>query len=591
MKEAKLTEKIMFRLLPAQILLSAVGVVNGIVSSLFAGNYVGVKAMAAVGLYSPVNLFLIALNNMFVSGATILCGECIGRNDKDGAKSIFSLDITIAGVFAIVATIGHLIYGSLGAFIGTVDDPEVGRMLCRYVFGQAVGIIPLVLGNQLSSFLSLDNRIKRTVTASLVYIGVNFVLNYIFIALMGMEVLGLALAPSIGLWVFFFIQIPPFIKKDAAIRYSMKEINWHEAAKILKIGIPGAANSGYNAIRGIIVNSLILTYVGGVGISAFTAANSIMSFFWQVPSGMLMVSRMMISVSVGEEDRKSLTDTMRVALFRFIPLAFAMSLFVIIMAVPFTRLYFRDPSDPVYMMTVRGFQILPVCMPLAIICTHFTCYWQTSDRHIPVHILSALDGLVGVVAFSALLMPAMKLNGLYVANVLNGLIAPVFVLIYACIYNKRFPKNIDELMSMPPTFGVPVYGRIDIAVHDMESVIGISGTLQEFCEKSHIDKRRAFYASLCLEEMVGNVIEHGFTKDKKKHSVHVCVACKRETLIMSVKDDCVPFNIEQRLKMIDKNDVAKNIGIRLVSGIASSIHYQNILGMNVLTIRFDGKAS
>ena len=172
MKEAKLTEKIMFRLLPAQILLSAVGVVNGIISSLFAGNYVGVKAMTAVGLYSPVSLFLIALNNMFVSGATILCGECIGRNDEDGAKSIFSLDMTIAGVFAITVTVGHLIYGSFGAFINIADDPEVGRMFCRYVFGQAVGIIPLVLGNQLSSFLSLDNKIRRTMVASLVYIGV-----------------------------------------------------------------------------------------------------------------------------------------------------------------------------------------------------------------------------------------------------------------------------------------------------------------------------------------------------------------------------------------------------------------------------------
>ncbi len=239
---------------------------------------------------------------------------------------------------------------------------------------------------------------------------------------------------------------------------------------------------------------------------------------------------MMISISVGEEDRKSLTDTMRVALFRFIPLAFVMALCVILMAVPFTRLYFRDPSAPVYMMTVRGFQILPVCMPLAIICTHFSCYWQTSDRQIPVHILSALDGLIGVVALSALLVPAMKLNGLYVANVLNGLIAPVFVLIYACIYNRHFPRKIDELMSVPPAFGIPLYGRIDMVLHDMESVIGISGMLQQFCEERRIDRRRAFFASLCLEEMVGNV------------------------------------------------------------EIASSIHYQNILGMNVLTIRLDGEA-
>lgn len=591
MKDARLTEKLMFRLLPAQILLSAVGVVNGIVSSLFAGNYVGVKAMTAVGLYSPVNLFLIALNNMFVCGATILCGSYIGRGDRDGAKGIFSLDISIAGLFAITVTLGHLVFGTLGAFLNVADDPEVTRMLCRYVFGQAIGIIPLVLGNQLSSFLSLDNKIRRTTVASLVYIGVNFVLNYIFVAVMGLEVLGLALAPSIGLWVFFFIQVPPFVKKDAAIRYSVKGFDWHDARQILRIGVPGAAGNAYNALRGAIVNSLILTYVGGVGISAFTAANSILSFFWQVPCGMIMVSRMMISVSVGEEDRKSLTDTMRVALFRYIPLVCAMSAVIILLAVPFTRMYFRDLSDPVYMMTVRGFQILPLCMPLAIICTHFSCYWQASDRNIHVHVLAALDGIVGVVTFSALLIGRMGLNGVYVANVLNGLIAPVYVLIYACIYKKGMPKSIDELMSVPPGFGIPVYGRIDIALNDMERVIGVSESLQDFCRSRGVDERRAYLASLFVEEMAGNVILHGFTKDKKKHHINVCIACKPDVLIISIKDDCKPFDINQRWKMTDQEDVTRNIGIRMISKLASSIDYQNVLGLNVLAITLAGQSS
>ena len=47
--------KLMFRLLPVQIILAAVGTVNMIVSSYFASNYVGTGAMSAVGLYSAVN--------------------------------------------------------------------------------------------------------------------------------------------------------------------------------------------------------------------------------------------------------------------------------------------------------------------------------------------------------------------------------------------------------------------------------------------------------------------------------------------------------------------------------------------------------
>ncbi len=81
---------------------------------------------------------------------------------------------------------------------------------------------------------------------------------------------------------------------------------------------------------------------------------------------------------------------------------------------------------------------------------------------------------------------------------------------------------------------------------------------------------------------------HGFKADKKKHYIQVCIACRPETLILSIKDDCIPFNIEQRAQMMDQEDVTKNIGIRIVSKTASEMHYQNILGLNVLSIRLDG---
>ncbi len=64
----KMVGKLLFRLLPVQILLSAVGAVNGIVSSYFAANYVGVEAMSAVGLYSPLNMLISSVSIILVGG-------------------------------------------------------------------------------------------------------------------------------------------------------------------------------------------------------------------------------------------------------------------------------------------------------------------------------------------------------------------------------------------------------------------------------------------------------------------------------------------------------------------------------------------
>ncbi len=254
---------------------------------------------------------------------------------------MFVIDIVISAALALVVTAGHLVFALAGNLVSVSGDPKISRMLSLYVLGQALGIFPLVMGSQLSAFLSLDNKANRTMAAALVYIVTNFILNYLFVGVMRLEALGLALAPSIGLWVYCLIQAPGYMKKESPMHFDLKGIDWKEAWSIIKIGLPGATSTAYNALRGVIVNSLIIAYVGTVGISAFTAANTFLSLFWSIPGGMLVVSRMLISVSVGEEDRKSLIDVMRTALFNYIPIIIAISTLIMLFAEPLTRLYYR----------------------------------------------------------------------------------------------------------------------------------------------------------------------------------------------------------------------------------------------------------
>ena len=63
------------------------------------------------------------------------------------------------------------------------------------------------------------------------------------------------------------------------------------------------------------------------------------------------------------------------------------------------------------------------------------------------------------------------------------------------------------------------------------------------------------------------------------------IACKNQGLILRIKDDCVPFDPSERRKIVDPEDITKNIGIRMVFSLTGDIQYQNILGMNALTIR------
>ena len=101
---ARVVSKQMFRLLPTQVVLAAVGAVNGIVSSIYAANFVGVDAMGVVGLYGPVQLLLGAVSLMVSSGSVILYGQYAGQNRQEKGQSVFSLNLALTALLSVLLT-------------------------------------------------------------------------------------------------------------------------------------------------------------------------------------------------------------------------------------------------------------------------------------------------------------------------------------------------------------------------------------------------------------------------------------------------------------------------------------------------------
>ncbi len=582
--EGNLITRTFFRLLPIQILLAAIGAVNNMVSSLFASNSVGAASMSAIGLYNPINLLMCAICGMFVCGSQILCGKFMGANQMEKTQSVFSMDIIFATLFSLLYAALHVLAVLFGWLRIFTSDAEVLNYLNQYTLGRAIGILPFVIGQQLAAFLSLENRTGRTTFASVVFIIVNLVANYVFVAVLKMQAFGLALASSCGLWVFMLIELVHFLGKKSLLKLKFTGLKDGSIKEIVKVGLPGVLGDAYQTVRGLIVNALILAYAGSAGMSAQATVNSFLGMFWTIPAGMLTVSRMLMSVSIGEKDRASLKDVMYNMLKWCVPIMSVVSIALALLAEPITNLYYHVPTEEVYRMTVWGFRLMPLVMPVAIMAMHSTCYAQTSGKIVLVHVMSVMDGVGGVVLVSLALMPLLSINGFYIANIMNSVITVLIVLIYSIIKNRHFPRSMDELMVIPKDFGVSEDERMDISVTDMDQVMTVSQNVMEFCEKRGIDQRRSYLAGLCLEEMAGNVISHGFKKKRGPHSVDVRVVHSEDSMILRIKDDCVPFNPAERKEIMDPEDKAKNIGIRMVYGIAEKVEYQNILGMNVLTI-------
>ena len=581
--EFKLLTKLFFKLLPYQILLIVINAVNGIVDSLYASNAIGKTAMSAIGLYGPLNHFFYAASIMLVSGSQILYGRYLSRERKH-INSLFTVNILISLALSVFTAIFLLIAVISGQTRLLVNEEPDLTMLNQYILGQAIGIPALVIGQQLFSFLSLENQTKRTMTASIACFGFNALFNHLFVISLSLGTFGLGLSTSVSNYIFLFILAIYYITGKSEWSFSIKNCKWKDALDIMKFGYPGAISRFVEMFRCFIVNLLIIQYVGTVGVSAFAASNSFLAIIWAVPFGMTAVARMLFSISIGEQDRRSLVNVMKIVLTKCMLIMIGIVALLVILAEPLTMMFYQNKAEPVYQMTVMGFRILPLCMPLSLISLHFSCFAQNSERKALSIILPIIDGALGVTVCSFLLIPVMKLNGLYVSNILNGVICFAVIVISAVIETKKFPTSMEGLMAIPKKIGVGEDSRIDISVTNIDEVVEISGKIVEFCESHGIDKRRSFFAGLCMEEMAANIVEHGFTRDSRSHSIDIRVIAIDGKLILRLRDNCAEFDPSSRASAMKSDDAGKNIGIKLVYNIAETVDYQNLLGMNVLTI-------
>ena len=581
----KLWSNLFFRLLPYQVLLLMIDASNGIVDSICSSNFIGQTGMNAIGLYSPLNHFLFAMSIMLVSGSQLLMGKAMGRNKMDSVKNYFSTDLIIAVLISCCISVLMIIASLTDATRVLTDNIADRQGLNQYLLSQSFGIPALVLGQQLFSFLSMENQRKRTMVASLVCIVTNAATDLLLVGALDMGTFGLGLGSSIALWVFCAVMLQYYISGKSQLEFSLRAMVWKDSLTIFRCGYTGAISRFVEMFRCLVVNALILKYVGNSGISAFAAVNSVMAVFWPIAFGMVAVTRMLLSITIGEEDRQSLTDIMRVVLQRGTLLITGIAAFIILMASPLTNMFYHDPSDPVYAMTMMGFRILPLCMPLAVVSLNMVCYSQAMEKKFLANLLPIVDGAVSVIVFSFILIPVWHMNGLYIANILNGFVCAAIIIAYSIKHNHHFPRSMEDLLVIPENFGTEENERIDIGVSGLKEVPNISRQVIDFCRTRGIDERRSYFSGLAMEEIAGNIFEHGFQKDKRRHEVALRVVHKDNDVILRILDDCRQFNPMERIKSVDSSDITSNIGIRLVLSIVKDVQYQNLLGLNVLTLR------
>jgi serine/threonine-protein kinase RsbW len=94
--------------------------------------------------------------------------------------------------------------------------------------------------------------------------------------------------------------------------------------------------------------------------------------------------------------------------------------------------------------------------------------------------------------------------------------------------------------------------------------------------------------NLGLDELFTNIISYGFG-DESEHQIKFSLAKDRETLVVQVEDDGIPFNPLDAADPVESQDLDSinigGLGIHLVKKVMDDIDYQRVEGKNKLILK------
>ena len=583
-EEDAMLARLFFRLLPVQAAIVAMGSINSIVDGVVAGRFIAPSTVGVVGLYYTMLRILEAVGAVLLGGVSVLSGRYLGSGKIDRTRGICSLGMALA------ILIGALLTAASSAFPGTIADllganAELREPLKTYILGYAFGLIPQLLGQQIAADIQLERQEGLGNAAVAAMIVTNVLLDFLFVAVQDKGVWGLALATSLANWVYFLIVAQYYFRPKAQLKPSVKLIAWNETAEMLKIGFPNALLVFCLAARSLVINRLLLVHAGGDGLSALSAFNMICGLILSVALGSGALVRILTSVFLGENNREGILTLFRLIFSKVLGMMAVIAVIEILLSPVLAAMFFPEPASEAYRLTKQLFFIYGFAIPLTLVCLSYSSYCQAAGFRLFVNILSITDGFFSMVIPALLLAPRLGALGVWLSFPLGLLITLAVSMAGPILHYKRWPKGPEEWLMMPEDFGTG--NHLVLHLRKMEDLTRTAETVQGFCGENGLAGRTGAHAGLCLEEIAGNIMQHGFHADKRQHDIELRVVLRGERVVLRIKDDCIPFDPNEWYSMtsVSKDDPFRNVGIRLVYAIAREVEYQNLLGLNVLTIQ------
>ena len=576
-------KKIFRQMLFTQILSAMTVTLCMLVDSIMIGRFLGVEAMTAYGLATPLLLVFAAVGSMISAGVQVMCGRAMGSGDREGTDACFSVSLFLTLAVSAVGTALVLVFtGPLAELLGAEPGTRVFELTKGYMRGFIIGAPGFMAVQMLVPYMQMSGSRARLVAAVIAMTVADIAADLVNVFAVKWDTFGMGLASSVSYYAALAIGIGYFFKKDCLFRFRRKLIKGKTCAELLKYGVPTVVNQISLVLLVFVLNKLLIGTGAPGAVAAYSVISSVANICYCFGGGCGSVALMLSALFYSDADRTSLRELVKTMTFWAVALDLAVTGAVAAAASPLVALFIEDASAQG--LAVTGLRLFVLSLLPCGLNTAFKNYYQGVGRSGFTQAISVMQNFA-LVALSAFVFSRfLGVTGVWLGYVSGETLTWLVVCAVVFIRNKKAAVTADAFSLLPADFGAKEGDCMEATVTNDAEAVEVSRMAEEFCRAHGRSPKESGMIALCVEEMTENIVAHGFTKGGRDHRIDVRLTVSGGDCVIRIRDNCVNFDPVRYMELHSGDDPFAHIGIRMVMKTVKDANYVNSLGLNNLRL-------
>ena len=492
-------KKLFRQMLVTQIVSSMTVTLCMLIDSIMIGRFLGVEAMTAYGLASPLLLVFAALGSMISSGVQVYCGKTMGRGDREGTNACYTVSVFLAAAISAAGLALVLIFlGPLTTLLGAGQpgpDNAVYGLTKDYLFGFILGAPAFLCAQIMVPYMQLSGSRVRLVAAvaAMTVSDVAFDLLNVFVFRGG--TLGMGLASSLSYYLAFFIGASYFVRKSCMFQLRPRLIRRSVMRELISSGVPTVVNQISMVLLVFLLNRLLLSVEGNLAVAAYSVISTVGNICYCFGSGVGSVAMMLGAIFYADRDRTSIRELIRVMTKNAVVLDLAVTAVVVLAAAPLITL-FLGGNPEAKSLAVTGLRLFVLSMLPSSLNSSFKNYYQGVNRLRLTELISVLQNFVFPILFAYALSRFLGVNGVWLGFLCGETAA---LLAFSCLVWRHYGSvslSADAYSMLPANFGTDPASCYERAVRSVREATDSSEELCAFCLDKGMDRRTAMHRSV-----------------------------------------------------------------------------------------------